>query len=271
MAGLRGLARRPVVSDGVPMAFASTDVHLWYRLTESLDDQALRASLSLLSDDERGRHERFVFPEDRRDYSAAHALVRRVVGAHEGIAPAALTFETRDRGKPALASRSAGDASLQFNLSHTRGLVACALVRGADVGVDVERIDRATDNRQIADRYFSPSERADLDACDAGERSRRFIDLWTLKEAYLKATGVGLSEELDTFSFRFPDARRIAFAGLPDEGFWTFALFAPTPLTRMAVAVRASTPVSWRIVARDEAAGDAALVMLRQSQPAADR
>jgi 4'-phosphopantetheinyl transferase len=246
------------------MRLGPTDVHVRYRLTDTSTPADLDDAAGLLSSDERDRRDRFVFPEDRRDYCLAHALVRRLVGACAGVAPGALTFDVDARGKPSPAPRAGEPSDLQFNLSHTRGLVACAMARGADVGVDVERIGRDIDDGEIARRFFSPAERRELEACGAGERARRFIDLWTLKEACLKATGAGLSESLDAFSFAFPGEHGLAFTGPSGGGAWRFALFAPTPMTRLAVAVRSRAPVDWAVAARADDGAGVVLKPLRQ-------
>src|ERR1700688_1083797 len=169
-----------------PTSLAPGDAHIWYRFTESLDEDALRAEMAQLSPDERVRCQRFVSRRDRRDFAAGHALLRRVLSMHDDVRADAWTFVADANGKPSLA-RESGAHPLAFNLSHTHGLVACAVTRDGEVGVDVECVERVTDGRDIAERYFSTAELAQLDACPENERAARFIELWTLKEAYLKA------------------------------------------------------------------------------------
>jgi len=228
-------------------------VHVAYRDTESLSGPALDADVSLLSVDEQTRHARFVFARDRRDFAAAHALLRRQLSMHADVPPAAWTFEVAPDGKPHL-SRACVGAGLDFNLSHTRGLVACAVGRGADIGLDVESIDRNVDGRDIGARYFSPGEVALLDACDATARPARFIELWTLKEAYIKAIGRGLGHPLDSFGFAFDGTGGIRFIPPPDAQAteWTFSLSAPSVHHRLAVAVRSPSAVV-RVSAQDGA------------------
>jgi 4'-phosphopantetheinyl transferase len=219
-------------------------VHVSCCDTASLDGAALDADVALLSVDERTRHARFAFARDRRDFAAAHALLRRRLSMHANVRPDAWTFELAPEGKPFLSSAHVG-VDLAFNLSHTCGLVACAIGRGADIGLDVESIDRVVNGRDIVARYFSPGEVEGLDACDAAERPARFIELWTLKEAYVKAIGRGLRYPLDRFGFAFDDARGIRFMPPPDVQAtqWTFALFAPSARDRLAVAVRSPSAV----------------------------
>jgi 4'-phosphopantetheinyl transferase len=227
------------------------DVHIWYRTTESFDDDAVEAAVALLSDDERARFGRFVFARDRRDFAAAHALVRRALSAYAEVSPRAWTFEWTAGGKPFLTPSQAGSPPLTFNLSHTRGLVACAVGREADLGIDVEQIDLSADRRDLARRFFAPVENALLDDTPAGLRAARLTELWTLKEAFLKATGAGLARPLDQFGFSYTGTRGIRFDAPPDTDpdRWTFALFGPSSSARLAVAIRFNRPVR-HIVAR---------------------
>jgi 4'-phosphopantetheinyl transferase len=161
--------------------------------------------------------------------------------------------------------KESGAPPLAFNLSHTHGLVACAVAHDAQVGVDVECVERATASRAIAERYFSAPELAQLDACPEERRSSHFIELWTLKEAYLKAVGSGLAHPLDTFDFAFDDACGIRFhASDAEAAAWTVALFAPSPHHRLAIAARFASSAHGRLVAR-AADGDGDLAPVRAS------
>jgi 4'-phosphopantetheinyl transferase len=244
------------------------DLHLWYRVTDSLDDAAVTEAIALLSGDERARYANFVFPRDRRDFAAAHALVRRRLSDYEALPPEAWTFERTAHGKPALPVAQAGEPPLAFNLSHTRGLVACAVGRLADVGVDVEAVDRMADRQEVADRFFTREEIALLESVRGDQAAVRFTELWTLKEAYLKAVGVGLSRPLNEFGFGFPDAGHIRFAGPLGRRHdaWSFVLFAPTSRTRMAVAIRSEWMGRFHVNARDDA-GEQSLAALAMSTP----
>jgi 4'-phosphopantetheinyl transferase len=216
-----------------------------------MDEAEIHEALALLSQEERARHDRFVHARDRRDFAAAHALLRRVLSTYDDTSPAAWAFEATPAGKPRIARREAGGPGLTFSLSHTRGFVACAVARGMDVGVDVESIDRGADGREIARRYFSAAEAARLDACPDAERAARFVELWTLKEAYVKAIGEGLSVPLDGFSFAFDEAGHITLEKpVRERGvYFTFALMTPSPRTRLAVAIRSESAAPIRVMA----------------------
>ena len=114
---------------------------------------------------------------------------------------------------------------LHFNIAHTDGVVVMAVCRHAGVGVDVEKLGRAP--LAVAERYFSPAEAAQLRALPSDAQPRRFLQLWTLKEAYLKAIGTGLAGGLGRMSFIFETAERFHFerADDADAARWQFHQF----------------------------------------------
>jgi 4'-phosphopantetheinyl transferase len=236
----------------VPRQLNPGDVHVWHRATASLDEASLLADVDLLSAEEKIRHARFMFDRDKRDFAVAHALVRRVLSLYSATPPREWRFAGSPNQKPRLADEQAGEPPLLFSLSHTHGVVACAVSRGLEVGIDVESIDRIVDAADVARRFFAPSEIAMLDACTADEHSTRFVELWTLKEAYVKAIGRGLIVPLDQFSFSFDDIGRIEFAAEPgmNAGPFAFKLLSLVSNTRVAVAVRCDDPSLVRIVAK---------------------
>jgi 4'-phosphopantetheinyl transferase len=214
------------------------DVHVHYSLIGEVDAEARDAAMQTLSSTERDRAHRFVFERDRLQFIVAHGLLRRALSTYAAVEPKAWRFVANQFGKPALADDFAS-TNIAFNLTHTDGMAACVITRGDDVGIDVEATDRRTQPLDLATRYFSPFEVADLHACPESERQVRFIEIWTLKEAYVKAVGMGLSHSLQTFSFRFDGESSICFeSSTPSESSWGFRLFAPSGRHRLAVAVR---------------------------------
>ena len=218
-----------------------SDVALWYCHTGSLGDADLTSWGALLSDGERARRDRFLFAEDKRDFIASHALLRRALSQYGGVAPAEWRFEANGFGKPAVVAEQAGEPPLAFNLSHTRGLVACAITRGASVGIDVERCERSVAGSEIASRYFAASEIRQLQMCPPDQYPTRFLELWVLKESYIKAVGSGLSLGLHSFSFEFQGDSDLRFTPHDAGRGWQFWLMA-LPESRLAVAVRPQSP-----------------------------
>lgn len=183
------------------------EVQLWRFFYE--DAWARDASLAadydrLLTPAERQRMRAFRFEKDQRQYLAARALVRTALSLQAGVSPADWRFGATARGKPFIEG-PAGQAPLHFNLAHTHGLVVCAVSRNhARLGVDVESIDRQTAALDIADGHFGPAECAWLREVPADQLPQAFMQLWTLKEAWIKATGEGLSAALNHCSFTLP-------------------------------------------------------------------
>jgi 4'-phosphopantetheinyl transferase len=202
----------------------------------------LESYLSLLTEAERQRRERFAMEGDRERFVIGRALARTMLSHYAAIRPREWRIDIDERGRPLLGHRPPGVADLRFNLSHTPGLIACAVAIGREVGVDVEHVGRQVVHDGIPERFFSPREVADLRALPADEQGLVFFDYWTLKESYIKARGLGLALPLGQFSFSRHESRppTISFAPeLPDDpDTWQFAQYWPTPTHRMAVAVR---------------------------------
>lgn len=151
-----------------------------------------------LAADEWQRANRFRFEKHRRQYVVGRGALRALLAAYLGIRPQDVQFTYGPRGKPFLAPPlNAG--GLQFNLSNSDELALVGFVLGAEIGVDVEYRRPMPDCEQIAERFFSQSEREALRAIAAPRKEEAFFNCWTRKEAYLKAVGEGLAAPLDSF------------------------------------------------------------------------
>jgi 4'-phosphopantetheinyl transferase len=155
---------------------------------------------TMLDSAEQQRAQSFKFKKDRDLYVAAHVFLRQVLSCYAAVPKKDWQFISNTYGKPAIANPSYG--WLQFNLSHAHGRVACAVARNRAVGVDVEQRKYLGDLPLLCRYAFSPVE-ADhvLSAQHGDEQQQRFFCYWTLKEAYIKARGMGLSLPLQQFSF----------------------------------------------------------------------
>jgi phosphopantetheinyl transferase len=238
-----------------------------YCVTRDLDAASVLADMECLSAEERTRAAQFAFDEDRRDFVVAHALLRRMLTAFVPRDPAAWSFITSPSGKPGLANPDLEGGSIAFNLSHTRGLVACVVARGADVGIDVERVPAGDDVLDVARAHFSRAEVRDLERRAAAEQRERFTELWTLKEAHAKSTGAGIVSGDDLLSFAFSASGLIEASAAAEERAWTFALFRVLDY-RVAVAVRADGPTTISISPSENDAVHGEARLLRVSRGA---
>lgn len=217
-------------------------VDVWAAETDAPGIQArLSAYRGLLSADEARRAERFLQPDDAARFVIGRTLARTMLSRYADVAPRDWPFVIDDHGRPELSERPPGAPDLRFNLTHTAGLVACAVTVGREVGVDVEHISRRI-THEVPERFFSAREVADLRALPDADQHTVFFDYWTLKEAYIKARGLGLALPLRQFTFLRTAGRAPSIAFAPelhdDPATWQFAQFWPTVEHRMAVAVR---------------------------------
>ena len=250
-------------------ALPENGVAIWLTFLADIGDSERAAYRKLLDPHEAERHERYKVAGARDEFLVGRALVRTTLSRYRDTAPADWRFETNRHGRPAIIGEAAG--GLVFNLSHTRGLVALAVSRGCEIGVDVEAVGRESATFDLAGRYFSPSEAAWVRAATGPALAERFFAVWTLKEAYIKARGMGLALPLDGFSFALDDATdrpTIAFhEGCPDDpARWAFLrrsvsddhrlAFAASPPDRIdAVRVLRTVPLSGSVTDVDTTDG----------------
>jgi 4'-phosphopantetheinyl transferase len=216
-----------------------------YIATVRTDDRGVLSRLDayrrLMDVSEQARHDRLVREDGRISFVITRALVRTLLSRFVDVPAANWTFTMNEHGRPEAANLPPGAPPLRFNISHTDGLVACAITVERDIGVDVENIERPVEH-DIAGRFFAPREVSDLRALPPDRQRVVFFDYWTLKEAYIKARGLGLTLPLHHFAF---DLTRggdpvITFDGTIDDdpASWQFRQAWVTPRHRLAVGVR---------------------------------
>jgi 4'-phosphopantetheinyl transferase len=222
------------------------ELDVYFSNPATWSDGDIADARSVLSPDERARAARFRFERDHRLYVAAHSMLRRALAERLSVAPLALEFDHNAYGRPELGGAHA--RALRFSLSHSHGMALCAITRERDIGVDVEPIERELP-LGVAERCFAPFELADVLGLSAGERGARFFTYWTLKEAYVKARGVGLSLPVARIAFVVsegsvefrPDAEIE-----PSASDWCFRSFRVADTHQAALALRGSAPFSVR-------------------------
>lgn len=244
----------PVAAD---LHLAPDEAQVWYCWTdECLMDGRAELYRSLLSAEESARLERFRFEHLKREFLVTRALCRLTLSRYSAVHPAAWRFAANHYGRPEI-DMPGLDLPLRFNLSNARSLVACVVTRTADAGVDVEEVDRPGETVAIADQYFSSSEVAGLRRLPAARQRQRFFELWTLKESYIKARGMGLSIPLEQFSFDLDQAICISFdSGLQDRADdWHFELHCPSGRHVLAVGLRRGSSHAARVRVRHTVPG----------------
>jgi 4'-phosphopantetheinyl transferase len=194
----------------------------------------------VLSPAERNRARRFYFRQDRNAYSAAHALARIALSSCDAsVAPGAWVFEKTAHGRPEV-SPATGVPGLRFNISHSRRVVACIVTAESDCGVDVESTHPCYDHHDLARAVLAPAELARITAAPDSERPILFCRYWTLKEAYAKALGLGMSLAFERIAFELEEG----IARLQDHSEeWYFEHWSPIPTHTVAIAIRSREPV----------------------------
>lgn len=237
-----------------PLECLEREIHVWFVIPEAIQDEMeLEACQSVLSASELARYKRFYFPEDRHSYLVSHALVRNVLSEYLNISPAEWIFYRTGHGRPEIANP--GIPVLRFNLTHTAGLAACVVTLSDQCGIDAERIATRHDPLGVARRMFSEAEYKQMRQLAGRKQLEYFFIRWTLREAYVKARGIGIS---------FP-TRKLHFdidpAGLVSVKFqlelkeqtarWHFNVLTPTPQHIGAIAIRRAGNLHKQVVVRE--------------------
>ncbi|MBZ9770986.1 4'-phosphopantetheinyl transferase family protein [Mesorhizobium sp. CO1-1-8] len=226
----------PTKSSIVPVGEAEVDV---VAASDAISDVELLSRYeALLTDDDRHRYSQQRFEEGRRRFLITRALARYVLSINCGVASDDLVFGADQWGKPMLLHPC--ENRVAFNIAHTSGLIVVAVARADAIGVDIEYPSPIDENFEIAQRFFSAKEVEALRALPPKVRDERFFDYWTLKEAYVKGRGVGLSLPFNCFAIDFRDGSRPRLAVEPnvDDGRkWQLDLMSLSSGHRLAVAV----------------------------------
>jgi len=240
------------------------EVHAWFLDPGKIADADARA---VLSPEELENCDRFRVPEQGHRARVSRALTRQAVSHQANLDPRALVFSVSRRGHLTLAEPAG--TGLVFNTSSTTGLAACVVARGERIGVDVELVDRRWTRSNLPKRVLERTELADLESQPTQCQVARFLDFWTLKEAYLKARGLGLAVPLNRLAFQLGDPIALGLdAALGDDArSWQFELWGPTPRHRVAVAVRHSPKRRPEIVIHSDPAEEPAVAWVRFPPP----
>ena len=177
------------------------EIQIWYAKPQAFNNAVIQERFrSWLSPEELTVLEGFRFERHRHTYLVAHALTRAALSLSLEIKPSAWQFHTNTFGKPFIAP-PLDTHGIHFNLSHTEGMVAVTMTKLGAIGIDVESINRETSILELASDILSTSEHLDLKQQSKAEQHARLLKYWTLKEAFVKATGFGLTSGLQSHAF----------------------------------------------------------------------
>jgi 4'-phosphopantetheinyl transferase len=212
---------------------APTEIHLWRAQCDEGPEPL--HYLELLSPEEKERADRFTIAGARRDFMVSRGMLRELLAAYLNTRPQDIVLRYGEHGKPSV-SQGSGEATVRFNVSHSRGFAVFAFSLEAEVGVDVERIRTEFPGREIAERFFSEQEVAALVQLPPERSGEAFFACWTRKEAYVKARGGGLQIPLRSFSVGLGESEE---QQLVDERGKEWSLYPFEPGTGFAAAVAA--------------------------------
>ena len=174
------------------LALATDEVHVW-RIPLDVPHAVVRQLATVLTPDERKRAARFLAPIHRTRFQVGRSMLRRILGRYLGSDAARLEFSYGPQGKPSLAG------NVRFNLAHSKDLALLGVTLGREIGVDIEALRPLDDAERIVARFFSDREQSEFFRIAPELRQEAFFRAWVRKEAYIKATGKGLSQPLGEF------------------------------------------------------------------------
>lgn len=211
-------------------------VHIWHA-NLNLPPQQIDCLRILLSQDEIVRADKFRFARHQIRFVAARGILRQLLGRYLNISPQDLSFTYGSKGKPDLERARA--FPIQFNLSHSQEHALFGFSRQHSIGVDLEYQRPMPDALKIARRFFSPNEFQMLAKSSPETQAQLFFQLWTAKEAYLKAIGTGLADSLASVEIacNLRNSMFISAIGQSSETITNWSLYSCTPATNYAAAI----------------------------------
>lgn len=218
-----------------PIKLSPQQVHVW-RVELDRNSTEIRQFRAMLSEDELKRADRFYFEHDRHRFIVGRGKLRSLLARYLQVAPDGIEFRYSAKGKPMLANVEQG---LHFNLSHSGGLALYAIA-SEPVGIDLEQIRDLSDAQQLAKRFFIPAEAEAIATLPMAQKQSAFLNAWTRKEAYLKATGDGLAglDEVEVSLIPGMPAKLVAIQGNSElASQWFIGELHPHPDYVAAVAI----------------------------------
>lgn len=229
------------VRPSIKLKLLDNEVHLWL-VNLNISSQEIARLTNTLSPDEIARADRFKFKEHRYRFIAARGHLRQIISNYLQKFSQEIIFEYSDRGKPKLLN-----SNLQFNVSHSQDIALYSFTNNNLIGIDVEYLRSNVECDKIAKRFFNKSEYQIINNLISEKQAQTFFYFWTMKEAYLKATGEGLGGGLKTVEIEFNDSWEAAIKAIANSATepnnWFFESFIPEKDFVASVAVNTRLPV----------------------------
>ncbi|EAZ94199.1 4'-phosphopantetheinyl transferase family protein [Crocosphaera chwakensis] len=203
----------------------SQEVHIWKKNLEQSSIN-VQKSFKILNEDEKDKAQRFRFEKHQKRFTIARSSLKQILSYYLLISPQEIEFEYNDYGKPKLLDKI-NKLGLQFNVSHSEDIAIYGITCHSLIGVDIEYIRPMPEAENLAKRFFSKQEYEYISLLSSAEKEREFFKLWTVKEAYLKAIGKGISGGLE--KVEISPNEPIKFLNLPgfNREIWQIFSFIP--------------------------------------------
>jgi 4'-phosphopantetheinyl transferase len=233
-----------LLNHGLCPELSGDEIHVW-RQRISVTAEELKTLRELLSPEERNREERYRFEASRRTFVVCRGMLRVFLCGYLGTQPERFEFAYSEYGRPELVPANE-PCALDFNVSHTEDFALLAFSRNRRIGVDIEQVRNDFNTSEIAERFFSESERTRLRRLAPSERHQSFFRCWTRKESFIKALGEGLSHPLDSFDVSIePDDPPRLLATRPNDETSRWQLWDINVPSGYVAALAAEIKPSW--------------------------
>jgi 4'-phosphopantetheinyl transferase len=212
-------------------------VHLW-RVNLQVAPEQITKFTEILSEDEKLRANSFKFVEHKNRFIVARGYLREIISYYLQISSQEIVFQYSDRGKPII--KNSQNSNLQFNVSHSQDLALYAFTQNHLIGVDLEYLRNNVECAKIAQRFFTSTESQLINSLPQDKQPQTFFHFWTIKEAYLKATGEGLVGGLDTVEITIDSSDEVIIKAIDNN--WFFSSFIPQDdfMATVAINIRAT-------------------------------
>ncbi len=194
-------------------------VDIYFINIYEINPQLRQTMLQVLDREETERYQRLKLLETKMEFVVGRFLIKTFLSSLFGIKPQQIQFRQNEYGKLYLTPEFQTETDdIYFNISHSHGVVAIAVTTGFEIGVDIEKVGQPIFD--IVERFFSPTEQSYISNCHRDYQNTTAYQLWTLKEAFIKSQGKGLSVPLNSFDI-FHVAKEVFFLTLqPIEGYY---------------------------------------------------